>query len=78
MTDPDDPVVCAVFSREPEAYLAKSILEEEGIFVAVLNDSFSRIYPIGFNSIGGIRLMVRQSDLQRALDIINSLNLEGL
>lgn len=76
--DPDEPVVCGIFSREPEAYLAKSILEEEGIFVAVVNDSFSRIYPIGFNSIGGIRLMVRRSDYERALDIINSINLEGL
>ncbi|MDE6653990.1 MAG: DUF2007 domain-containing protein, partial [Muribaculaceae bacterium] len=63
--------------REPEAYIVKSILEQEGIFVSVLNDSFSRIYPIGFNSIGGIRLMVRRSDLDRALDIINSLNLQG-
>ncbi len=77
MTDPDNPVVCATFSREPEAYLVKSVLEQEGIFVAVLGDSLSRIYPIGFNSIGGIRLMVRSSDLERALDIINSLNLEG-
>lgn len=76
MTDPDDPVVCCIFSREPEAYLVKSILEQEGIFVAVINDSFSRIYPIGFNSIGGIRLMVRNSDYERALDIINSLNLD--
>ncbi len=76
MNDPDDPVVCGVFSREPEAYLVKSILEQEGIFVAVINDSFSRIYPIGFNSIGGIRLMVRNSDYGRAMDIINSLNLD--
>lgn len=78
MIDPDEPMVCGIFSREPEAYIVKSILEQEGIYVVVLNDSFSRIYPIGFNSIGGIRLMVRRSDLERALDIINSLNLEGL
>lgn len=78
MRDPDEPVVCGIFSREPEAYLVKSILEEEGIFVAVANDSISRIYPIGFNSIGGIRLMVRRSEYERALDIINSLNLDGL
>lgn len=77
MKDPDEPMVCGIFNREPEAYIVKSILEQEGIFVSVLNDSFSRIYPIGFNSIGGIRLMVRRSDLDRALDIINSLNLEG-
>lgn len=77
MTDPDNPVVCGIFSTEPEAYLVKSILEQEGIYVAMFNDSISRIYPIGFNSIGGIRLMVRGSDLQRALDIVNSLNLDG-
>lgn len=77
MKDPDEPMVCGIFNREPEAYIVKSILEQEGIFVSVLNDSFSRIYPIGFNSIGGIRLMVRRSDLDRAFDIINSLNLEG-
>lgn len=77
MMDPDEPMVCGVFTREPEAYLVKSILEGEGIFVAVINDSFSRIYPIGFNSIGGIRLMVRRSDFEMAMDIINSLNLDG-
>lgn len=77
MTDPNEPVVCAIYSNEPEAYLVKSILQQDGIFVTVLNDSLSRIYPIGFNSIGGIRLMVRRSDLGHALDIISSLNLDG-
>lgn len=77
MNHPDDPVVCGIFFSEPEAYLVKSVLEQEGIFVAVINDSLSRIYPVGLNSIGGIRLMVRSSDYGHALDIINSLNLDG-
>ena len=72
-----EPVLCREFPNDTEARIAQAALENAGIESILDNDIFSRIYPIGFNSLGAIRLMVKGRDLQRALDIISSLNFEG-
>ncbi len=70
-------VLCREFSSDAEAHIAQAALEENGIEVILDNEIFSRIYPIGFNSLGGIRLMVRNRDLNKASEIIDSLNFYG-
>lgn len=68
-------VLCRAFSLDSEAHIAQAALEENGIESILDNEIFSRIYPIGFNSLGALRLMVHRRNLERALDIVNSLHL---
>jgi len=68
-------VLAHTFSRDADAQIARTILADHGIECILDNDIFSGILPIGFNSIGGIRLMVRADDLQRAKDLIDSMRL---
>ena len=69
-------VLCREFTSDAEAHIAQSVLEQEGIVRIIDNELFSRIYPVG-GDLGGLRLMVRARDLDRALDIIDSLNFNG-
>lgn len=64
--DRDTLTCCATFATDWEAHIAAGVLEENGIPSTIDNEIFSSIYPIGFNSLGGIRLMVWQRDLDRA------------
>ncbi len=41
------------------------------------NELFSRIYPIGTSGLGELRLMVFGRDLDKANQIIDSLNFSG-
>lgn len=70
-------VLCREFANDAEARLALASLEAEGIRAIIDNDVFSRIYPLGYSSVGALRLMVRRRDLDRATDIIESLNLNS-
>lgn len=52
-----------------EAYLAKGLLESEGI-EALLFDEHSAVVMYTSYAMGGLRLMVKQSDLARAKSIL--------
>ena len=71
----NDVVLARIFSSDIDARMAQSLLEDAGIKCVLDNETFSRIYPIGFNSIGGIRLMVFESDLERAEKILTEAEL---
>ncbi|MCF0214426.1 MAG: DUF2007 domain-containing protein [Muribaculaceae bacterium] len=71
----NDVVLARIFSSDIDARMAQSLLEDAGIKCVLDNETFSRIYPIGFNSIGGIRLMVFESDLERAEKILTEAKL---
>lgn len=73
----DDLVECREFATDAEAHLAEAWLRQEGIECYLFNEIFSSLYPVGVAPFGGVRLMVRQRDLEKALDVINHLNLEG-
>lgn len=75
MNKPDDIVLCHEFSSDADARMAQAILSQEGIKSILDNETFSRIYPIGFNSLGGIRLMVRAADLSRATILLHLMKL---
>ncbi|MCC8071451.1 MAG: DUF2007 domain-containing protein [Bacteroidales bacterium] len=68
--NPDDIVLAHTYDTDWQAHLAKGLLAEHGIESIINNEIFASIYPIGFNSIGGVRLMVRLADLQRAREIL--------
>lgn len=69
-------VLCSEFANDTEAHIASAALEQAGIPCFIDGELFSRVYPVG-GMLGGLRLMVKRKDLDRANDIINSLNFEG-
>lgn len=54
----DTSITIATYSTDWEAHIAEGVLSNEGIPCTLTNETFSSIYPIGFNSIGGINLVV--------------------
>ncbi|NLJ75945.1 MAG: DUF2007 domain-containing protein [Peptococcaceae bacterium] len=62
-------VKVAAFLDVNEAHLAKGLLESEGID-ALLFDERSAIVVYTTFALGGLRLMVRESDLARAKSIL--------
>lgn len=72
----DEIVLCRAFSSDASAHIAQSLLEEEGIRSIIDNQVFGSVYPIGFNSIGGFRLMVYRKDLERATEIVDKARLD--
>ena len=55
-------VVLNVYSSDVEANIAKGVLETNGIPAIIDNEIFSSVLPVTFNSVGGLRLLVRQQD----------------
>ena len=68
--DKSDFVKVATFDFDWQAHIAKEVLEENDIPSFIGNEIFGSLYPIGFNSIGGITLWVRSSDADRAAEIL--------
>lgn len=66
----NDLVIVATFDFDWQAHMAKGILQENGIPSVIDNEIFGSLYPIGFNSIGGINLRVFRRDADRATEII--------
>lgn len=62
-------VKAAAFLDINEAYLAKGLLESEGI-EALLFDEHSAVVVYTPYAVGGLRLMVKESDLERAKNIL--------
>ena len=66
----DDSLVrVGTFLNHIEADLAKSALEAAGIESMILSDDCGGVRPHLW--MGGIRLLVRDEDAQRALEILN-------
>jgi hypothetical protein len=65
----DSLVTVGTFLNHIEADLAKSALEAAGIDAMILSDDCGGVRPHLW--MGGIRLLVRDEDAQRALEILN-------
>ena len=61
-------VKAAAFLDINEAYLAKGLLESEGIEALLFDEHANVVYTP--YALGGIRLMVKQSDLARVKSIL--------
>lgn len=65
-----DLIIIATYDYDWQAHMAKGILAENNIACTLDNEIFSSLYPIGFNSIGGINLRVFRRDADRASQIL--------
>lgn len=63
-----------VFRNRFEADFAKNILEEEGIKAMISADDCGGLRPDLSLTTGGVRLLVNQEDVERANELLNSLN----
>ena len=66
-------VIVETFSREVEALIIKTRLDAEGIECFVADGNMSRIYP----GVIGVRLFVREEDLERMKKILRDARLSG-
>lgn len=69
-TSPDDIVYCRSYQNDVEAQIMTEPLRFNRIPYIIDNKVFSNIYPIGFNSIGEVRVMVFRRDLEKALSLL--------
>lgn len=63
-------VLAATFGNARLAAIAKGMLASHGIPAILDNATFSSILPLSFNSIGEVRLMVNETDLDDALRLL--------
>lgn len=68
----DDFVTIMTFTYPTELVVLRAQLEDDEIECRVLNELAVQVYPFYSNAIGGIKLQVKQSDIQRANEILNS------
>lgn len=59
-----------VYSNEADAYIAKGVLETNGIKCFIVGDTLSSVYPSQL-SFAGLRLMVRNVDFFMASQLLN-------
>ncbi|MFZ5633396.1 MAG: DUF2007 domain-containing protein [Bacillota bacterium] len=57
----------AKYSNAGEAHITRGLLESEGIEAYVFDELSAAYTPL---AVGGVRLVVRQSDLERAVKIL--------
>ena len=58
------------FTLPQDAYLVKGRLESEGIETFLKDELTTQVYNFYSNAIGGVKLLVREPDYQRAYDIL--------
>jgi len=63
-------VVLQVFENPYQANLSKSILADYGIDSYVQDENFGTLNPLFTNLIGGIRLMIKSTDFEEAIEIL--------
>ena len=66
----DAPVVLQAFRDFPEALAARMTLESAGIECSLFDETFIRLDWLCSNALGGIKLVVRKSDADEALRIL--------
>lgn len=59
-------VVIREYANDYEAHIAKGVLENNGIMSIINNEIMSSVYTLTLNSIGYIKLLVRQEDEAQA------------
>lgn len=58
------------FIYAQDAYLAKALLESEGIEVFLKDEVSSQVFSLFSNIIGGIKLLVPENEAERAFQIL--------
>lgn len=63
--------VIRTFSRDADARLAEAVLEANGIESSLIGDNAAGMLPY-LNAMHPIRLVVKESDIETALGLLNS------
>lgn len=71
-SDKERLLLLETYTSDVEANIVRARLESEGIPCMLTNETFSSIYPLTMNSIGAIRLMIFEKDLERARLVLSS------
>ncbi len=68
----NDLVVFDTYYTDADAYIAKGVLETNGVPCIINNEIMSSVYPITVTSLGEIKLLVFRRDLELARRIMAS------
>lgn len=63
-------MLAATYSDSTSAAIARGMLEANGIPSLIENDVMNTLFPIYSTALGYIRLMVRESDLEKARQLL--------
>ncbi|MFG6381867.1 MAG: DUF2007 domain-containing protein [Muribaculum sp.] len=77
MMNDNDLVVFDTYYSDADAYIAKGVLETNGVPCIINNEIMSSVYPITVTSLGEIKLLVFRRDLELARRIMASKPLPG-
>ena len=69
----EDYTILAVFEYSTEAQLVKSKLDSEGIKTMLMDEKTIDTDPMISQAIGGVKLLVHNSDLEKASEIYNEI-----
>ena len=67
-----DLVVFGTYYSDADAYIAKGVLETNGVPCIINNEIMSTVYPITVTSLGEIKLVVFRRDLELARRIMEA------
>ena len=80
MNKPDNDDRLVVFNsyvNDADAYIAKGVLETNGVPCIINNEIFSSVYPVGLSPWGSIKLLIFRRDMEKAIQIMKSKPLPG-
>jgi len=60
------------FTYPHEAHMAKAYLESNGIEVFIRDEMMAQVYSFYSNAIGGVKLQVRESDVEAGLKLLET------
>ncbi len=66
MENGDDLILFNAYYSDVDAYIAKGVLETNGIPCVINNEIMSSVYPITITTLGEIRLFIFRRDLYAA------------
>ncbi|WP_062055108.1 putative signal transducing protein [Aquimarina longa] len=72
-----DFVTITTYTYPFEYAILKTILDREGISYFFENETMIGVFPFYSNALGGINLKVHQKDKDKALQIIDDLNMDS-
>lgn len=66
--------ILAIFTFPSEYTVLRHLLEQANLRFVFQNETMVSVLPFHSNAFGGIRLMVHESDIAEATEILNNLN----
>jgi hypothetical protein len=69
-------VTAGIFYDNLESILAKNLLESNGTNAKILNGNISNVDPLLISAVGGIKVLVKEEDLNKAVDLLNQYKTE--